>query len=88
MLAVKDTSCLADYGFTQSDLQSEYNIWQYDCGCDISLIVNHVDPQTSIASIDHVLHIYTVVGDDNLTPVPDIVYEMIRSGDVFVKARS
>ena len=88
MLAVKDTSGLDDYGFTQSDLQSEYNIWQYDCGWDISLRVNHVDPQTGIASNDNILHIYNGVGNDNLTPLPDIVYEMIRSGDVFVKARS
>ena len=87
MLVVKDLACLADYGFTQSDLQAEYNIWQYDCGCDISLIVNHVDPQTRIASNDNVLHIYNGVGNDNLTPIPDIVYEMIRSGDVFVKAK-
>ena len=88
MLAVKDTACLADYGFTQSYLQSDYNIWEFDCGCGISLIVNNLDPRTATASNDNVLHIYNGVGNDNLTPLPDIVYEMIRSGDVFVKARS
>ena len=88
MLVVKDTSCLADYGFKQSDLQAGYNIWQYDCGCDISIIVNHVDPQTAIASNDNVLHIYNDTGNDNLVPLPEVIMEMIQSGDIYVKTRS
>ena len=88
MLAVKDTSCLADYGFKQLDLQAEYDIWQYACGCGIYILVNHLDKNLNPVH-DNVICIYNDTGNDNLVPLPEVIMEMIQSGDVYyAKTRS